>query len=1322
MSQSRKESMRRNKTKLSILSSLMVLLGSILFVCVGTVVPVIASILEVYEDAFFVAEDDGHTYKCYTFKDDQGHPVGGVAIAWGELPENTPATLNVPDTVRFNETDYTVRAVAKHGFRYCDFEEINLPQTIEMIEPEAFAYCINLKTFSMPHLVDKIATSTFLDCRKLETIRYTDASGNPAFDNNAITSIEDHAFDSCVSLRDFYCPKSCTYFGESCFKNCRNLINFYFPSAILDGSTITNPITVKPYALADCKSLIFIYFETNMSEIDNYAFVDCHSTLRIKYNGDRIPSYSTGGVNQGHWRDRYIATNLNDKIPVDYNHPTIYSDPEYPCLRYAVEKKTVPLESAQGRETINIIDQQEVDDEGEYAVIYKFDTPREPIEGCFEPSTGELTIPDTINGYTVKIIEESAFANNPYIKSVKFNENLVQICNKAFYNSTNIANLDFNSCLKLKEVSYYCFHDFTASMQNTALTSLILPNCLEYIGGYAFCKFVNVNEFKLPENIKAIDDLAFYRLGFSVGAGNGAVRLKLPKSLNDAAAKAANFKHLAKDKFYHNDYTRFYAVGKYAFNEANCLVTVEMENDPSNANNNDYTCSFYSNAFNGAANLIRFKASKNLQFLGKDSFKNCTSLKEIFLTTAKSDASGHPYPWCIDEEDGQYGGTLFWGSAPDLVCFVDGAHAPGDLEDYTLTTENIDKVQINSMWNAETDATYANQTKSGTNLGRKTVPTYFNVDFDSIFYWDPKTKLEKTQPMQLSEYEAGVVSFVKNTSDKYIAVRYYYSASKNTGHDYIDLTQVPGISDNTHHDLIKIGDSCFGRSDPIGDENPDRTKQPGHYFILPESIIEIGDRAFFRSTNTGNSIAKNNGRYGVRIVTYKNSSGNYYAENGSTCTEAQLKTTITNLEKNVDVSKRGYCVLPGNITSIGKAAFYNNIFRTVRITSSLNYLGVAAFYTHPASSTDTRALITTFVMADNDYFHMASNGIYYIGSGDAKKMLIYQMNGGTGTLTIEAGTKAIAMDAVANTLYETVNLPAGLTTIYGSAFAESRKLKTVNNVADIRYIGNMENITGVNLGWSDDGYTEVWDNSLTEHIANSDFRDYAYSPRQYMESVGNSFYNCTALTTINFKQMTELRKIGRNAFSNCSSMNSMTGNTNYVYKELTVNSDSSLSYTTITGRDGNNKNVLDLSSCSNLRSINKEAFTGCSKVKFLHLPDNRNGASESTLYIGYDPEFNEDITKKDYLPGKIISDNASMRVLVGETALYAHHDFGVDHNASTHYYPSCFGTGNNIYYYVGSAADIPAADSTSIKYWTKNNAGEYILIKNAKDARAYFGV
>lgn len=1317
--------MKRNK-KFTFygLTSLLVFLGMLVLVVTSTAVGVAQALLIVNKTYSFNYVYGGHTFKCYTFENDEHGAVDGVSISLDEdASSTTNTTLSIPGTVvdSSNSKSYTVRAISSGAFRYTKFKKFDLPLSIEQIGEEAFAYCQNLETFDMPYQISEIAPSTFLDCAKLTKVYFNDSEGHRTFENNNIKKIGNHAFDSCVLLQDFYCPAEVVYFGQSCFQNCQSLVNFYFPSAIMDGNVLTNPVTVEEYAFAYCTSLIFVYFETNVTEIDNYAFVDCNSALAMKYNGNSEPTFYKDGNIQTYWRRTNIATNITTNWPLEVKHPTIHSDPLYPCIRYTIESKVVDLDSADGRTpTVQVIKTADIPTGG-YAVIYKFDLPSTTVEGCFDVSSGALTIPNTLDGKPVKIIRKSTFANNPTIKSVVFNENLVQICNNAFYNCPNIETLDFTQCQNLKEVSFYAFQNL--SIENKKLKSLVLPNCLEYIGDGGFANFVEVNDFKLPNNIKAFADNAFYGLGKNLSEGT--VDLILPKSLNDADAASANFKHFkSKGNFEHKNYTRWYAVGKYSFQDANCIRSVTMEDDPEHEDDNSYSCSFFSNAFRTTLGLLSFKASTNCKYLGKDLFKESTNLREVFLTTAKAESTTVQYPWCINEEDGKYGGTFFSGSFPEVVVYIDGVKAPRSMDSYTLSADASD-IAVGHRWNAETSHSglpYNNDIKNfigkfgSSLLIRETVPTFKNVDFSGIVYYDPVTKTTVPQPVSLEKYNAGVISFAKTKTGQYSVARYFYGL--DNGADIIDLTDIEDVSDS----LNEIGPEAFAKAETFGSSeasNINLTSSPGSYFILPDTVTNISERAFFRKTtaSSGNTL---NGIYGVRVVTYKNSAtGKYLDSNGtSELTYDELIAKFAAIDGQSAANRRGYCVLADGITSIGKCAFYNSIFDSVVLGSNITYMGAAVFYISAKFDNKNyygRNTITSLSIGSNSLFEVASNqGLYYIGGDGSKKMLMYQANNISGTLTIEDGTKAIAFEGCADTKYTTITFPNSLTTIYGAALYGNIPLTTLDGVGSLRYIGAMENANrkASSPAWSDDGYEEVYDDSLLTIFGNTDYRAYPYQPRYDIESLYGAIANCRNLATLNFTEMAELRKIGRNAFDNDSSLENMAGTHQYTFSNYNAKTKT---ITPITNWENVSKGVLDLSYCTHLRSIDRAAFNNCSKIKYAIIPDNRGSATESPLFIGFDPET----TYLDSTNGAIFN-GSSTNILVSESALYAHHDYGKGHNAQNHYKANCFGSSNKVYYYVGSSSDIPGSDHTSLKYWAKvgNN---YILINSADDARVYFG-
>ena len=173
---------------------------------------------------------DGNKYTCYRL-DGTGNE-GKVSIAWSrdnQLPTDTPTDLNLPKNVTVGSTTYTVAGIAPGGFRYCDFQTFNFANDNAIVDigEEAFAYCTNLTTIKLPYGIDRIAPSCFLDCRTLTHVYYSDSSGTMVINNRRITEIGDHAFDSCVSLLDFTCPREIEKFGQSCFQRCKSIVKYF---------------------------------------------------------------------------------------------------------------------------------------------------------------------------------------------------------------------------------------------------------------------------------------------------------------------------------------------------------------------------------------------------------------------------------------------------------------------------------------------------------------------------------------------------------------------------------------------------------------------------------------------------------------------------------------------------------------------------------------------------------------------------------------------------------------------------------------------------------------------------------------------------------------------------------------------------------------------------------------------------------------------------------------------------------------------------------------------------------------------------------------
>ena len=111
-------------------------------------------------------------------------------------------------------------------------------------------------------------------------------------------------------------------------------------------------------------------------------------------------------------------------------------------------------------------------------LTYAINDGKVTITDCDESISGDVVIPDTIDGYPVTAIGEFAFADCFKLEDIQFPESLIEIGDSSF-----------SMCVSLEEIS--------------------LPESLEVIGSSAFSDCYSVENIVLPDSIRSIGDYAF---------------------------------------------------------------------------------------------------------------------------------------------------------------------------------------------------------------------------------------------------------------------------------------------------------------------------------------------------------------------------------------------------------------------------------------------------------------------------------------------------------------------------------------------------------------------------------------------------------------------------------------------------------------------------------------------------------------------------------------------------------------------------------------------------------------------------------------------
>ena len=94
---------------------------------------------------------------------------------------------------------------------------------------QAFSYCKNLTSITLPNSVTCIGDSAFSGCKSLTDITIPDS----------VMSIGNYAFENCENLTNITIPSSVTNIGQRAFQDCKNLAQVYYKGTANDWNNIS---------------------------------------------------------------------------------------------------------------------------------------------------------------------------------------------------------------------------------------------------------------------------------------------------------------------------------------------------------------------------------------------------------------------------------------------------------------------------------------------------------------------------------------------------------------------------------------------------------------------------------------------------------------------------------------------------------------------------------------------------------------------------------------------------------------------------------------------------------------------------------------------------------------------------------------------------------------------------------------------------------------------------------------------------------------------------------------------------------------------------
>ncbi|MCH5237881.1 MAG: leucine-rich repeat protein [Muribaculaceae bacterium] len=416
---------------------------------------------------------------------------------------NTNVTsVNIPETVQYNGSTYTVTSIGNSAFYNCtSLAEIIIPNSVTEIGNSAFWGCSSLARITIPNSVTEIESYAFTSCSSLAEITIP----------NSVTSIGNNAFYGCSGLKEVTiedgettlslgynsssfgqfgsCPLEKVYIGRN-LSYSSNSSDGYSPfgkNTKLTSFTIGSKVTeIGDCLLYGCSSLAEITIPNSVTSIGSSAFSSCSSLAEIS-----IPNSVT----------------------------SIGSSAFYGCSSLA--EITIPnsvteiginaFNSCSGLKEMKI-----EDGDAALSLGYNWDYSSRIGSGQFSSCPLEkVYIGRNLSYNSGSSYGYSPFAKKTKLTSVTIGSYVTSIGKYLFYECSSLAEITipnsvtsiescaFEDCSSLSEITiphYVTSIGSNAFSNCSSLAEITIPNSVTSIGNYAFDDCSGLKEVKIEDS------------------------------------------------------------------------------------------------------------------------------------------------------------------------------------------------------------------------------------------------------------------------------------------------------------------------------------------------------------------------------------------------------------------------------------------------------------------------------------------------------------------------------------------------------------------------------------------------------------------------------------------------------------------------------------------------------------------------------------------------------------------------------------------------------------------------------------------------------
>lgn len=457
--------------------------------------------------------------------------------------------IDIPDTVKKDNIDYTVTAIGYSAFRslstpinvssvfipatvlsigdsafiYCDalttvtfaensqlksieraafwgsehvhprFKEIKIPDSVETIGNGAFYECRDLERIALPSALQTLSSVTFYNCTALSEVTF------PA----SLKTIESSAFSGCRNLSKVKLPASLKAIQSSVFHLCINLKTVSYDGSLEQWSRITADNDVLGYS---CPSLVMSDYTAQFILVKNDFLDPPPKTVTItKYTGTEstvilpstINSWPVTKIGEDAFQDNTTITSVTIPASVTEIGANAFAGcTNLTSVTYGGDWSNLTIQSGNPA-----VEDAAKDAANEQLFDFEF-IPNNTavIVKKYNGTAADVTIPSHYKGKPVTMIDHAAFHDSA-VTSVTIPDSVTSIPDDAFAFCSQLTNISIPNSVT--------FIGFSAFNSCTSLKSITLPSSLSTIQSSAFYNCGNLETIRIPVSVTFIGNYAF---------------------------------------------------------------------------------------------------------------------------------------------------------------------------------------------------------------------------------------------------------------------------------------------------------------------------------------------------------------------------------------------------------------------------------------------------------------------------------------------------------------------------------------------------------------------------------------------------------------------------------------------------------------------------------------------------------------------------------------------------------------------------------------------------------------------------------------------